>query len=468
MSVPPLPHPASSLGRRHLLQIGGAGAVGLTLSDLLMRPADATTQPAISASFGKAKSVIVLFLLGGPPQHETWDPKPSAPANIRGDLQPIASTQPGFHVGELMPKTAKLVNELAVIRSMATDDNAHSASGYWMLTGVPHSPRNQETDGKGGPPNDWPCLGAQVRHVLGDRGRLPAAVTLPENIWNTGMVNWSGQNAGWLGPQADPWMLYCDPNADDFQVPDLLLPPEITSHRIQQRAELLQHLNQQGGGRQRGNAATRWHDYQQRALEILSSPQARQAFAVEQEKPQLREAYGRNRFGQSVLLARRLVEAGVRLVQVNWTRWKHDTSENPAWDTHTKNTSRLQTDLMPPMDAAYSTLLNDLKERGLLDETLVIWMGEFGRTPKINPRGGRDHWGHVYSIALAGAGIQPGVLYGASDRIGGYPTRNRHEPQDLTATLWHCLGISPHREISDATGRPTVLSRGEPIQAILR
>ena len=467
MNQPPSPHQPGHLNRRDALQIGGTTALGLSLGSLLARQGNADAAEGVAASFGKAKSVIILFLLGGPPQHETWDPKPDAPENIRGDLKPIASAQPGFQVGELMPKTAKMVNELAVIRSMSTDDNAHSASGYWMLTGVPHTPRNKETDGKGGAPNDWPCLGAQVRHVLGDRGRLPGAVTLPENIWNTGMINWSGQNAGWLGAQADPWMLMCDPNADDFQVPDLALRQGDTPLRIKYRGDLLREFNGKIDQLQRSGVVERWTRYQQRALEMLSSPAAQKAFAIDQEDAKLREAYGRNRFGQSVLLARRMVEAGVRLVQVNWTRWKHDTAVAPAWDTHAGNTPRLKKDLMPQMDAAYSTLLTDLQQRGLLDETLVVWMGEFGRTPKINARGGRDHWGHVYSLALAGAGIKKGVLYGASDAIGGYPTRDRHEPQDLTATIFHCLGVSPSTEIRDREGRPTVLSRGTPIEAVL-
>ena len=467
MKTKRLQHPRGHLNRRDAIQLGGTSALGMTLSGLLSRQSVGTELTGQGPSFGKAKSVIVLFLLGGPPQHETWDPKPDAPAEIRGDLKPIASAQPGFQVGELMPKTAALVNDLAVIRSMSTHDNAHSASGYWMLTGVPHTPRNKETDGKGGAPNDWPCLGAQVRHVLGDRGRLPGAITLPENIWNTGMINWSGQNAGWLGPQADPWMLMCDPNSTDFKVPDLALRDGDTPLRVKLRGDLLRQFNGKLAELDRIGVVERWTRYQQRALEMLSSPAARKAFAIQEEDSKLRDAYGRNRFGQSVLMARRMVEAGVRLVQVNWTRWKHDTAVAPAWDTHAGNTPRLKKDLMPQMDAAYSTLLTDLKDRGMLDDTLVVWMGEFGRTPKINKRGGRDHWGHVYSMALAGAGVQKGVLYGASDSIGGYPTRDRHEPQDLLATIFHCLGVNPGMEIHDREGRPTVLSRGEPIQAVL-
>ena len=453
--------------RRDWMQVGGLGAFGMTLPQLLKRPAAASAPAVAGNTFGRAKSCILLFLLGGPPQHETWDPKPDAPDDIRGNLKPISSARPGFQVGELMPKTAQMVNDLAVIRSMSTNDNAHSASGYWMLTGVPHTPMNRETDGKGGAPNDWPCLGGQVRHLLGDRGRLPGAITLPENIWNTGMINWSGQTAGWLGANADPWLIMCDPNASDFEVSELALREGVTPIRMRHRGNLLSQFNKGVDDLLRSDVVARWNRYQQRAIEMLSSKEARRAFAIEQEDDKLRESYGRNRFGQSVLLARRMVESGVRLVQVNWTRWKHDTAVAPAWDTHAGNEERLKKDLMPQMDAAYSTLINDLKQRGLLDETLVVWMGEFGRTPKINARGGRDHWGNVYPVALAGGGVQPGVLIGSSDAIGGHPTSFRREPQDLHATILHLLGISPLTEIHDPEGRPTVVSRGDVIKEVL-
>ncbi len=455
------------MGRRDWLQVGGVSTFGLTLHGLLRSTLASDSISPEDKTFGRAKSCIVLFLMGGPPQHETWDPKPDAPDNIRGGLKTISTSQPGFQVGELMPKTAAMVNDLAVIRSMSTDDNAHSASGYWMLTGVPHTPKNRETDGKGGAPNDWPCLGGQVRHLLGDRGRLPAAITLPENIWNTGKINWSGQTAGWLGANADPWLIMCDPNAAEFEISELALGEGVTPIRMRHRGDLLSQFNQSMDHLLRSNVVSRMNRYQQRAMDMLSSKEARRAFAIEQEDDLLRDSYGRNRFGQSVLLARRMVESGVRLVQVNWTRWEHDTSAAPAWDNHAGNEARLKKDLMPQMDAAYSTLINDLKQRGLLEDTLVVWMGEFGRTPKINGRAGRDHWGHVYPVALAGGGVQSGVLLGSSDNIGGFPTSYRREPQDLHATILHLLGIAPQTEIHTPEGRPSVVSRGEVISEVL-
>lgn len=457
------------LSRRECLRVGGLGALGLSLPAL--QRAQAAEKPGLhGSSFGKAKSCIVLFLLGGPPQHETWDPKPDAPAEIRGEYKPIPSAVTGLHVGELMPKTAKLADRVAVLRAMATDDNAHTSSGYWMLTGYPHQPKNAE-NGPPGFPNNWPCVGAVVKHLVGERGSLPASVRLPEEIWNTGRLVWPGQDAGWLGHTADPWYLFCDPNAANFRVQELSLPQEVPPLRLDQRRSLLEAVNQHLDGvdraRTQAKTASRWQGLDQKAFDLLRSSKGRAAFDLDQEKPELRDRYGRNRFGQSVLLARRLVEAGVSLVQVNWTRWATDTAASPAWDTHQKNAELLKKSLMPPMDAAYSTLLADLEQRGLLDETLVVWMGEFGRTPRINGAGGRDHWGHVFTAALAGGGVRGGVVHGSSDRQGGFPVSGRVEPQDLTATIFHCLGFDPHTEMRDSLSRPMPLSRGEPIGKVL-
>ncbi len=449
--------------RREWLRVGGLSALGLGLPEWLQ--SRALAEP-VRGSFGRAKACIVLFLLGGPPQHETWDPKPDAPEEVRGPFQAIASATPGLRVGELMPRTAQLTNDIAVLRAMSTDDNAHSSSGYWMLTGVPHAPRNME-NATPGAPNDWPSLGAIVRNVRGDSTRLPSAVRLPEEIWNTGHIVWPGQDAGWLGDASDPWLLTCDPNKPDFQVGDITPPPDLPPLRIDRRRQLFESVNQHLESVSRGGAVSRWEGLRQKAFELIGSPEARQAFDVRQEPDAVRERYGRNRFGQSVLLARRLVESGVAFVQVNWTRWETDTNDAPAWDTHAKNADRLKEALMPPMDQAYSALLEDLRERGLLDETLVVWMGEFGRTPRHNPRGGRDHWGHVFSAALAGGGIRGGIVHGASDRQAAYPVDGRVEPQDLAATILHCLGISAEQHLYDATGRAFTASRGRPIEPIL-
>lgn len=454
------------LTRREAVHAGGLGLFGLTLAGLHGSAGASAVAADLEPTFGKAKSCILLFLLGGPPQHETWDPKPDAPAEVRGEYQPIATRTPGLNVGELMPKTALLTDRIAVLRAMSTFDNAHSSSGYWMLTGRPHVPLNSE-NGTPGPPNDWPSLAAVVKLLRGQRGTLPPSIRLPEEIWNTGRIVWPGQDAGFLGRGADPWLLTCDPNAADFKVPEMALPAEVPTLRFDSRRSLLEQLNRRLEIGERSGGSAWWNGISGQAFDLLSADQGRRAFALDEEPDAVRERYGRNRFGQSVLLARRLVEAGVSLVQVNWTRWDYDTAENPAWDTHTKNASRLKNDLMPPMDLAYSALLEDLSQRGLLDETLVVWMGEFGRSPKINPAGGRDHWGSVYSAALAGGGIRGGVVHGASDKLGGLPKQGRVEPQHLAATIFHCLGHSPRTELHDRLGRPLAISTGDVIREVL-
>ena len=452
------------ISRREWMRLGGLGAFGLGLPDLMK--ARGNEAPANKgAGFGRAKNCIVLFMLGGPPQHEIWDPKPNSPSEIRGDFGTIASATPGLHVGELMPRTASLTNDIAVLRAMATDDNAHSSSGYWMLTGYPHSPKNKE-NALPGFPNDWPSMAAVVRHLKGDQGSLPGSVRLPEEIWNTGHIVWPGQDAGWLGAHADPWMVSCDPNDKDFHIPDIALPTHISPDRLGQRRELQKLMNRHFDRLDDANL-DRWSTWQTKAVDLMRDQSTQQAFNIDSESDEVRDRYGRNRFGQSVLLSRRLIESGVSLVQVNWTRWESDENVAPAWDTHAKNSERLKHSLMPPMDQAYSALLEDLKHRGLLEETLVVWMGEFGRSPKINAKGGRDHWGHVFSAALAGGGVQGGAVYGQSDQQGGYPLDGRVEPQDLTATVFHCLGFDPETELRDRLNRPFPISKGHPIRSIL-
>ncbi len=445
------------LTRREWLRVGGLGVCGLSL------PAMLSARPA---GGGRAKSCLVLFFLGGPPQHETWDPKPDAPAEIRGEFKPVATSVPGLRVCELMPRTATLADRVAVLRAVSTDDNAHSSSGYWMLTGSPHQPMNSE-NAKPGAPNDGPCVGAVVRRLRPGSGALPSAVTLPEHIWNTGNLSWPGQDGGFLGRTADPWLIPCHPESPDFRIAGVSLPAEVPPLRFEGRQSLLGQVNRHLDRVERSPALSRFDAQTRQAFDLLRAGKARKAFDLGAEPAKLRERYGRNRFGQSVLLARRLVEAGVSLVQVNWTRMPADTEDSPAWDTHAKNAERLKTHLMPLMDQAYSALLEDLEARGLLGETLVVWAGEFGRTPKINPRAGRDHWGHVFSVALAGGGVRGGVVYGASDRIGASVKDGRVRPQDLTATIFHCLGIAPDSEVHDALNRPHPISRGEVIRPVL-
>lgn len=408
--------------------------------------------------------MIVFGLVGGPPQHETWDPKPDAPAEIRGAFGRIATRTPGLFIGELMPRTAQLTDKIAVLRAVVTNDNAHSSSGYQMLTGMPHVPLNQES-ATPRPPNNWPSLGALVRALKPDGGRLPSAITLPEHIWNDGNFPWPGQDAGFLGMRHHPWLIHCDPSDRDFKAPDLTMSADTSGPRVNQRRSLLGNVNRRLDELLRSGAMEQFSLHEQRAFDLLSSGAARSAFDLQQEPAAVRDRYGRSRFAQSVLLARRLVESGVALVQVNWTRIAGQPNQG-GWDTHSQNNSSLQNLLMPIMDRAYSALLEDLNVRGLLDETLVVWFGEFGRTPRFNANAGRDHWGHCFSLALAGGGIRGGVIHGRSDRNGAYPVDGRVDPADLIATVLHCLGYPPGAEVHDVQNRPIPVTRGRVLDAI--
>jgi hypothetical protein len=456
------PKLCDGLTRREWLRIGGLGMVGLPP---LLKARQAQAAGGHSAAIrGRAKSCIIMCFLGGPPQHETWDPKPDAPAEIRGNLKPISSAVPGILVGELMPRTARVTHKIAVLRAMQTNDNAHSSSGYYMTTGVPHLPMGVE-NAKPGAPNNWPVVGAIVRKIRGGAGRLPAAITLPEQVANDGNLTWPGQDGGFLGRSSDPWVLTCDPNAADFRIPGLSMPADLPPLRFDGRRSLLAQVNQHLDQVQREGLASGYAGLNRQAFDLLASSRARHAFEVAAEPPRVRDRYGRTKFGQSVLLARRLVEAGVPLVRVNWSRLA-GALNNGHWDTHSRNTDGLK-QLMPIMDAAYSALLEDLDTRGLLDETLVVWMAEFGRTPRLNGAAGRDHWGFVFSVALAGGGINGGTVHGASDRIAGFPRDGRVTPQDLAATIFECLGIPPYTEVHDVQNRPLAISRGEVIRQVL-
>lgn len=453
------------LTRRDWLRIGALGSLGLTLPALAHARAQASPRPR-TGSFGKAKACILVGLTGGPPQHETWDPKPDAPEEIRGPFRPIATSLPGLHVCELMPRLAQHANRFAVLRAMSTRDNAHSSSGYYMMTGVPHLPPNVE-NARPGAPNNWPSLAALVNRIRSRPGAMPASVVIPEHIWNDGNIPWPGQDAGFLGRAADPWLIHCDPAAPNFQVPAFAMPAELTPLRFDARRSLLSQVNGHLDALDRAPAAALYGEHFRQALDMMRSSGVRRAFDIEQEPAALRERYGRNRYAQSLLLARRLVEAGITLVQINWTRMGPNLPNQGGWDTHEKNAESLRTHLMPLMDRCCSALIEDLAARGLLDETLVVWMGEFGRTPRHNANGGRDHWGPVFSLALAGGGVRAGVVHGASDRLGAYPRDGMVQPQDLSASIFHLLGIDPGAEVHDTLGRPIAASRGAVIEQIV-
>ncbi len=446
--------------RRTLLQAGGLAAIGgaglLCQSDGM----------AGTRRTGRAKSLIVLFLMGGPPQHSTWDPKPLAPPEVRGDVGPIATSVPGITIGELQPLTARMMERIAVLRAVVTGDNAHSSSGYYMMTGVPHIPMNQENANPGFP-NDHPNLGAVVARLRGTQSPLPGAVRLPNRIFNTDGSIWPGQGAGWLGNSVDPWLFSCEPASASFDVPQFRLAADVTLDRLSQRRSLLNQLDDQLREIDRSRALERYRGEQLQAFDLLSTSKAREACDLNLEPDEVRERYGRNQFGQSVLLARRLVEAGAQCVQVNWFRGPDEPSDNPCWDSHKDETSRLRNVLIPPFDLALTALLEDLDRTGRLDEIVVACLSEFGRTPRFNSRAGRDHWGHVFSVALAGGGIVGGQVIGASDELGAWPVGEVVHPPDILATLFWQLGYPPHTEIFDPAGRPLPIARGEVISGLV-
>ncbi len=454
------------IGRREVLRAGGLSALGLSLPMLQHRRLLASNRSASAGSFGKAKACIILFLLGGPPQHSTFDPKPLAPLEVRGEFGPIQTVVPGIDLCELWPRTALLTDKMAILRAMSTGDNAHSSSGYYMLTGQPHAPMNAENVNPGFP-NDYPNLGATVRKLVPARAQLPASIRLPHRIFNSDGSVWPGQDAGFLGQAVEPWLLNCQPANPGFRIDEFNLNSDITEHRLQERRSLLKHVNTHLQGTDHRATLDSYGHLTDKAFDVLSSTASRQAFELGHEPDNVRDRYGRSQFGQSVLMSRRLVEAGVSLVQVNWFRGPDEPANAPCWDSHASESQRLKTALCPPADQALSALIEDLVMRGLLQETLVVVMSEFGRTPRFNAAGGRDHWGHVFSVALAGGGIQGGVVHGSSDAIGGYPHEGKVSPQDLTATIFHCLGLNPDSTITDTLGRPLPISRGEVIRPIL-
>jgi len=457
------------LTRRVALQAGGLGALGLTGWPGRILNA---SEPRADAP---ADSVILLFLLGGPPQQSTWDPKPLAPEEVRGDFGPIPTKVAGVHISELMPRMAERMDQVALLRAVSTGDNAHSSSGYYMMTGVPHVPQNRENANPGAP-NDWPTMASVVQHLENGRrlngavpglSPMPGSVRLPMHIFNTDGSVWPGQDSGWLGHAASPWLFRCEPASPDFDVPQFRLQSDVTLGRLENRRSLLDQLESQLREADRSDALTTYDGQERQVFELLSSKQARAACDLKQEPDAIREQYGRGQFGQSVLLARRLVEAGVKFVQVNWFRGPDEPPANPCWDSHADESNRLKNVLVPPWDQAYAALLDDLRQRGMLERTLVVCMAEFGRTPKFNARAGRDHWGHVFSVALSGGGIRGGVVHGVSDAQGGYPREGMVRPQDITATIFDRLGITPGTMLHDSVGRPMPVTRGDVIREIV-
>ncbi len=418
------------VNRRELLQVGYSGAIGLGL------PAVLRQQAAAAAARARARSVIIVFLTGAASHHDTFDMKPDAPAEVRGEFKATSTSVPGLHVCEHLPKLAAMADKYAVVRSFTHGDNNHLMSTHYVLTG------ELQPGGffdKIASRDDWPSYASALAYLRPRNDGIPSGVNLPTFLMQ-GALTWPGQHAGLLGPKYDPWQITADPNKKDFKVDNLSLSPGLDVARISDRNALLGDLNQQRLRLSRTAAGRRMTSEQELAFSILTSSKLSQAFEMDREPEAIRDRYGRHQTGQSLLLARRLVEVGVPVVQVN-------VGSVQNWDNHGNIFPTLKDRLLPPLDKGVSALLGDLDERGLLDDTFVMMMGEFGRTPKINDKAGRDHWGPCFFGVFAGAGVQGGQVIGKSDKHASYPVLNPYSPNDLGATVYDVVVLNIDAEV---------------------
>jgi hypothetical protein len=440
-----------------MLQVGGLGLAGLSLPDLLRAE---HARPA-AAGEARADACIILYLNGGPSHLDMWDMKPDAPDAYRGEFKPIRTTLPGVQLCEHLPRLARQMHHAALIRSMHHSvNNSHAAAVYAALTG-----HDRGEKGGGARPDDNPAVGSVLAKLRPSAANIVPYVSLPYvTKEGAGGPPQPGFYGGWLGRSYDPLFVLRDPNAPDFAVPEVSLVSDVSADRLVQRGRLLEQVGRtlDSGPAQRAVDAV--DRFQRRALDILLSDRTRRAVRIGDEPDRIRDGYGRNIYGQSVLLARRLIEAGTRLVTLSWAP-----DANATWDTHASNFKKLKAALLPQFDAACASLLSDLHERGLLERTLVAVLGDFGRTPKINASdGGRDHWNHCYTVLLAGGGVKPGVVFGASDRTGSFPAAGPTTPGDVISTMYHLLGVPPKTELPDGLGRPLpVVPNGTVLNEIL-
>jgi hypothetical protein len=473
-----LQHPTCT--RRDMLQVGSIGLMGLSLADL----ESAAAAPAHGRR--RQRSVIYIFLSGGLSQHESFDPKPDAPDNIRGEFSPIQTRTPGVLICEHLPRLAARSHKWAIVRSLSHPSNDHSLGHHIMLTGRSERPLGFNPSRP--EPSDFPSITAVAGNVLGQGPELPSAAVLPYNYTHHSGRIVPGQFAGMMGSRHDPWVLQASnncprygacPNCFDherrpgrhvgtpvFQTPNLRLPEGLSESRYTQRRGLLDIVERQQRQLDQTASAASLDRNRASAWSLLTSGRVRAAFDLDNERPEVLDAYGRNLFGWSCLLARRLVEVGVRMIQVNLGR-------NETWDTHGNIFPALKDILLPPMDQCVSALIDDLDTRGLLDSTLIVMAGEFGRTPRLSTLSqfyelaGRDHWGAVQSVFFAGGGVHGGTVIGESDRIGGFPQTARQTPENMAATIYDALGIDAHASWHDATNRPYHVFHAEPIRGLM-
>ncbi|APW63266.1 DUF1501 domain-containing protein [Paludisphaera borealis] len=448
----------SRMSRRCLLRAGTAGLAGLALPSLLR----AAANPGARAP---AKHILFLHQFGGPSHLDTFDMKPDAPDGIRGEFSPIATNQPDLRVSEHLPRFATVVDRFAQIRSVHHKMRNHNSATYYSLTG--HAPllddiRLRDTQ------ELYPAYGSTVARLApSDDPAIPSFMAFP-HVMRDGSVT-PGQHASFLGKAYDPFFIGQDPNRKNFRLPELTLPDKLSLDRLDDRRGLQRLIDSQTDLMSWSETAQGIDAFYDRALTMLASPRVKRAFDLSEEPDRLRDEYGRTTYGQSCLLARRLLEAGVRFVSVYFS----PTIGGPkgGWDTHGDNFNQLKNKLLPMTDQTVPTLIRDMAARGLLDETLIVWMGEFGRTPRVTNTkqfgpNGRDHWPNCYTVLMAGGGITPGAIHGASDRIGAYPAIDAVTPDDVAATMFWALGIDPATEVRDTLGRPLPIAAGQPITSI--
>jgi uncharacterized protein (DUF1501 family) len=433
---------SAAISRRHLLRIGGLGLTGLSLPRLLASrayPQNAVVTP-------RADSCIVIFLNGGPSHLDMWDLKPDQPAEIRGEFQPIATSLTGYQVSDQLPRLATQMHRATVVRSMHHSvNNSHAAAVYAALTG-----HDRGEQGGGAKPTDHPAPGSVLAMMRPPEQRIVPFVHLPYiTKEGAGGPPQPGFFGGLLGQSHDPLFVLNDPNEASFAIPELTLVGDVSGRRLADRRSLLSTFDQTLILASEKSRATEMSGFQQLALDLLTSEATQRAFRLSDEPVNVRDSYGRNRYGQSTLLARRLIEAGTRLVTLSWAP-----DANATWDTHGNNFKSLRGTLLPQFDAACTSLIVDLADRGLLDRTLVAVFGDFGRSPKVNANAGRDHWNFCYSLMMAGGGFQPGLIYGESDKTGGFPKSDPLVPGDIISTMYHVLGIRPDQDIHDSLNRP--------------
>jgi hypothetical protein len=443
------------VSRREFLRIGSLSLAGLSLPDLFRAK-------AATASKTRAKSVVQLYMWGGPSQLETFDLKPNAPDGIRGDFRPIASKVPGIRICEHLPKLATVADRYATLRSVTHTGTNHGTSAYHMLTGHIHP-----TPGtlRHPTPNDLPSVGCAVGKFGRQPSDVPTYVSLPSVLVDGDAGEVPGQGPGLLGQKFAAFQVHGDPTRPDFSMDTLTLPPDLKGRRFQERMKLQAALESQAEHVAHLPGAEEMESHYERAYRLLLSDRTRKALNLASEPEKVRSRFGYHDFGQSCILARRLVEAGVPLITVYWGRGAPASPGN--WDTHAKNCEEMKTNLLPVFEQGMTAFLEDLQDRGLLDETLVMWFGEFGRTPRINKNAGRDHWGFCQSVLMAGAGVRGGQVYGSSDAHAAYAAELPVSPDDLAATVFHSLGINLDHELHDTQGRPLPLCTGKPVLGLL-